>query len=227
MRPDAAALGKDAGALAGIAPAGVAIRAELSASVDVLVDFSGGRGDARAAAGVRGAADSDGDRHDGPDGGGPGTHQQAAAATIPVLQATNTSLGINVLLAVAAQVARQLGEGYDIEIVEAHHNQKKDAPSGTALSLAESICAATGRKIERDLIYGRGTAPVEMRRGARGASACTRFAWGMWSASIRFITRRRASASSCGTWRRAATRLCAGRCGLRLFWRARSRGVIR
>ena len=65
------------------------------------------------------------------------------------------SLGINVLLAVAAQVARQLGEAYDIEIVEAHHNQKKDAPSGTALALAEAICKATGRDIQDDLVHGR------------------------------------------------------------------------
>ena len=79
----------------------------------------------------------------------------AAARQIPVLQATNTSLGVNVLLAVAAQVAKQLGAGYDIEIVEAHHNQKKDAPSGTALSLAESICQATGRSMETDLVHGR------------------------------------------------------------------------
>src|SRR6202012_3767154 len=78
-----------------------------------------------------------------------------AADTIPILQATNTSLGVNVLLAVAAQVARQLGEAYDIEIVEAHHNLKKDAPSGTALSLAESICKATGRSMEKDIVYGR------------------------------------------------------------------------
>lgn len=78
-----------------------------------------------------------------------------AAKTIPILQATNTSLGVNVLLGIVAQVAKQLGADYDIEIVEAHHNQKKDAPSGTALSLAESICKATGKTMEGDLVHGR------------------------------------------------------------------------
>src|SRR5437763_308289 len=78
-----------------------------------------------------------------------------AAKSIPILQAANTSLGVNLLLAVSAQIARQLGADYDIEIVEAHHNQKKDAPSGTALALAESICKATGRDLQKDLTHGR------------------------------------------------------------------------
>jgi len=149
-----AARGKDAGTVGGVGPAGVAIAAALSGDVDVLVDFS-------AAAATRGLLATCVERRIAMVIGTTGLTAadqeliNRAAATIPVLQATNTSLGINVLLAVAAQVARQLGEGYDIEIVEAHHNQKKDAPSGTAMSLAESICAATGRKAERDLIYGR------------------------------------------------------------------------
>jgi 4-hydroxy-tetrahydrodipicolinate reductase len=78
-----------------------------------------------------------------------------AAMHIPILQATNTSLGVNVLLDIAAKIARQLGAAYDIEIIEAHHNQKKDAPSGTALSLAESICNATGKSIDTALVHGR------------------------------------------------------------------------
>ncbi|MGC8539541.1 MAG: 4-hydroxy-tetrahydrodipicolinate reductase [Phycisphaerae bacterium] len=78
-----------------------------------------------------------------------------AAKTIPILQATNTSLGINVLLAIVAQTAQQLGPAYDIEIVEVHHNQKKDSPSGTALSLAQAICQATGRDIDQAMVHGR------------------------------------------------------------------------
>ncbi len=78
-----------------------------------------------------------------------------ASKTIPILQATNTSLGINVLLAIVAQTAQQLGAAYDIEIVEAHHNQKKDSPSGTALSLAQAICQATGREIDQAMVHGR------------------------------------------------------------------------
>ena len=94
-----------------------------------------------------------------------------AAETIPVLQATNTSLGVNVLLSVAAQVARQLGDAYDIEIVEAHHNQKKDAPSGTALSLAESICKCTGRSLDNHLVHGREGPETLRKKGTIGMHA--------------------------------------------------------
>ena len=68
-----------------------------------------------------------------------------AAKRIPVLHATNTSLGVAVLNKLAEEAARMLGDEYDIEIVELHHRQKKDAPSGTAETLAERILAAAGR----------------------------------------------------------------------------------
>lgn len=76
---------------------------------------------------------------------------RAASKKIPVLLAPNTSLGVAVLAKAAAQVARALGAGYDISIVEAHHNQKKDAPSGTALRLARAI-NDTGREVKADQI---------------------------------------------------------------------------
>ena len=63
---------------------------------------------------------------------------EAAATAIPIFRSANFSLGINVLKALARQAAVLLGEDFDIEIVERHHNLKKDAPSGTALMLAES-----------------------------------------------------------------------------------------
>jgi len=91
-----------------------------------------------------------------------------AAKTIPILQAYNTSLGVNVLLAVAAQIAKQLGPDYDIEITEAHHNQKKDAPSGTAMALADSICTATGRDINSALIHGREGLDAQRAKGTIG-----------------------------------------------------------
>ena len=94
-----------------------------------------------------------------------------AAKTIPILQATNTSLGVNVLLAIVAQTAQQLGSAYDIEIVEAHHNQKKDSPSGTALSLAEAICQATGRNIDQSLVHGRHGADTLRKAGTIGMHA--------------------------------------------------------
>ncbi len=69
-----------------------------------------------------------------------------AANEIPVLQAPNMSVGVNLLFRIAAEVAKTLGADYDIEIVEAHHRFKKDAPSGTASGLAEAITKASGRK---------------------------------------------------------------------------------
>lgn len=78
---------------------------------------------------------------------------KAASKSVPILVSPNMSIGINVLLDVVGTVARNLGEGYDIEIIETHHNQKKDAPSGTAKRLAKEILDAKGRKYK--LIYGR------------------------------------------------------------------------
>ena len=70
---------------------------------------------------------------------------ERAATKIPIVAAPNMSVGVNVVVKVAADLARKLGEGFDVEIVEAHHRMKKDAPSGTALRLAEEIAHATDR----------------------------------------------------------------------------------
>ena len=67
------------------------------------------------------------------------------AKSIPVLWAPNMSVGVNVVIATAAKLATALGSDYDIEIVEAHHHHKVDAPSGTALGIADAIAAVTGR----------------------------------------------------------------------------------
>lgn len=69
----------------------------------------------------------------------------AQAQRIPMVLAPNMSIGVNLVIKMAAELAKVLGEGYDIEIVEAHHRMKKDAPSGTALGMAETIAAAIGR----------------------------------------------------------------------------------
>ncbi len=83
-----------------------------------------------------------------------------AARTIPVLQATNFSLVVNVLNHLAAQAVRLLGDGYDLEILEAHHRWKADAPSGTALTLARVVAEAAGRDFDRDVKLARhGDAP--------------------------------------------------------------------
>jgi len=77
-----------------------------------------------------------------------GTVRQLATRTRCVL-APNMSVGVNVLFKVVAEVARVLGAGYDIEIVEAHHRMKKDAPSGTAVKLAQVAAEALGRNLDR------------------------------------------------------------------------------
>jgi len=76
------------------------------------------------------------------------------AAAIPVVLAPNTSVGVNVVIRMAAELARVLGDGYDVEVLEAHHRMKKDAPSGTALKLAEVLASALGRG-EEDLTFAR------------------------------------------------------------------------
>lgn len=76
------------------------------------------------------------------------------ARTIPVVLAPNTSVGVNVVIRMAAEFARVLGEGYDVDVLEAHHRMKKDAPSGTALKLAEVLAEARGRGPD-DLTFSR------------------------------------------------------------------------
>jgi len=79
----------------------------------------------------------------------------AAAKKVPCLLAANMSLGVSVLLRVVRDVAAALGDAYDVEIVEAHHNKKKDAPSGTALALGEAAAAGLGRKLDDVAVHGR------------------------------------------------------------------------
>ena len=69
-----------------------------------------------------------------------------AAKKVPVLLSSNTSVGVNLLFKRVPEIAKALGKDYDIDIIETHHRFKKDAPSGTANTLAERIEAATGRK---------------------------------------------------------------------------------
>jgi 4-hydroxy-tetrahydrodipicolinate reductase len=95
---------------------------------------------------------------------------RTAAMRIPVLIAPNTSLGVGVLLKLAKLAATALGEGYDVEIFEAHHRAKRDAPSGTALSLAAGIAEARGRDLADVAVYGRHGATGPRPRGSIGFS---------------------------------------------------------
>lgn len=94
----------------------------------------------------------------------------SASARVACMHANNMSVGVNVLLDVAARLAKALGQDYDIEVVEAHHNQKADAPSGTAFALADAITAATGRT-RADHVYGRSGQPGPRRKGEIGIHA--------------------------------------------------------
>ncbi len=69
-----------------------------------------------------------------------------SAQRIPVVMSPNMSVGVNLVIKVAAQLAQVLGDSFDVEILETHHRMKKDAPSGTALRIAEEVAAALGRK---------------------------------------------------------------------------------
>jgi 4-hydroxy-tetrahydrodipicolinate reductase len=80
---------------------------------------------------------------------------QALATSIRCVMSPNMSVGVNVLFKVVGDLSRILREGYDMEILEAHHRLKKDAPSGTALHLATILANATGRNLDADAVYER------------------------------------------------------------------------
>lgn len=74
---------------------------------------------------------------------------------IPLVVAPNMSIGVNVLFKLVADAARVLGDDYDVEIVEAHHKFKKDAPSGTAVRISEIVADSLGRELKEVGVYGR------------------------------------------------------------------------
>ncbi|MGH6645489.1 4-hydroxy-tetrahydrodipicolinate reductase [Aquabacterium sp.] len=78
-----------------------------------------------------------------------------AARDIAIMMAPNMSVGVNVVLKLLAQAAKALKEGYDIEIIEAHHRHKVDAPSGTALKMGQVVADALGRDLQACAVYGR------------------------------------------------------------------------
>lgn len=152
-----ASLGRDVGALAGLAELGVAVQAELPPlleQADLALDFSHpgavpGHLSACAAAGVPLLI--------GTTGHGSELEAAIAAASrrIALLLAANTSLGVTLLLELVRRAAKALPLSYDIEIVEAHHRAKRDAPSGTALALAEAAAESRGGRIEQQACFAR------------------------------------------------------------------------
>lgn len=156
-RPQSADLGKDAGTLCGAESASIPVTDDLAAcidSADVIVDFSSAdaatqtarRASDAGCAVVIGATGFSANQEDA---------IAAAARRIPIVKSGNMSLGVNILAALVEDAARRLGPDYDIEIVEAHHRAKTDAPSGTALMLGKA--AARGRDVTLDAagVYAR------------------------------------------------------------------------
>ena len=156
-RAGAADLGRDASVLAGLPESSVLLGADLAAAlpgVDVVIDFT--RPDGTMAA-LQACLDQRKALVIGTTG--LDAEQKAAIAeaakTIPVCFSANYSVGVNVCLRLLRIAAQTLGEGYDVEIVEAHHRHKVDAPSGTALRMGEAVADALGRKLEDCAVYGR------------------------------------------------------------------------
>ena len=149
-------LGRDAGELAGGA-LGVAIADGVDAALtgaDVLIDFTRPEAslihlDACRRLGVAMVIGTTGFDAAGREA------IVAAARDIPIVFAPNMSVGVNLVLKLLDTAARALAEGYDIEIIEAHHRHKVDAPSGTALRMGEVIAQALGRDLRECAVYGR------------------------------------------------------------------------
>jgi 4-hydroxy-tetrahydrodipicolinate reductase len=149
-RPDSEHVGRPASGVR----ISAGIEAALEKGADVVIDFTAPAASvqhAKACAG-RGVALvvgttglSDGQKED----------LRTAARKIPVLLAPNMSVGVNVLFRLVAEAARALGPAYEVEIVETHHRMKRDAPSGTALRLAEVAAEALGLERKDALVYDR------------------------------------------------------------------------
>jgi 4-hydroxy-tetrahydrodipicolinate reductase len=83
------------------------------------------------------------------------------ARQVPIVLSPNMSVAVNVAFKILADMARMLGDDYDVEITEIHHRFKKDAPSGTALRMAEVVAQALGRDLGKTAVYGRHGVPGE------------------------------------------------------------------
>jgi 4-hydroxy-tetrahydrodipicolinate reductase len=156
-RPESLAIGRDAGELAGISVVGVKVGDDLASVVDqfdVLIDFT--RPDAsmgfieicreagkKIVIGTTGYSDAQKARIN------------EAAKDVAIVMAPNMSVGVNLSLKLLEMTAKVMGDYTDIEVIEAHHRHKIDAPSGTALRMGEVIADTLGRDLKDCAIYGR------------------------------------------------------------------------
>ena len=157
VKPGAEELGADLGELCGWGKAGVSATEDPPADAEALIEFttpeatvghlSYGR---PVVIGTTGLTEEQ------------RALVERAAQNTPVVLAPNMSVGVNLLREVVRELSEKLGDDYDIEIVEAHHRNKVDAPSGTALLLARAAAEGRGRKLDEVAVYGReGRSPRE------------------------------------------------------------------
>jgi len=156
-RQDHPSVGRDAGENLGLGRLGVAISDNLQACIaqgDVIIDFTSHEASLRnleiAAAHSRAMVIGS---------TGFTTHELKKASefarNVPCVLSPNMSVGVNVMFKVLAYVAGILGDDYDVEIMEAHHHLKKDAPSGTAMKMAEVVASALGRDLDKVGVFSR------------------------------------------------------------------------
>ncbi len=168
--PDSPFIGADAGEIAGIGRLGIPITADLAPLVDrfdLLIDFTKPAVTIAHLALCRSAGKA---MVIGTTG--LSTEQKAeiaaGAARIPIVFAPNMSVGVNLCLKLLELAARTLGNSVDIEILEAHHRHKVDAPSGTALAMGQTIAGALGRDLAQCAVYGREGVTGERDRNTIG-----------------------------------------------------------
>jgi 4-hydroxy-tetrahydrodipicolinate reductase len=165
--------GKDSGLIAGIGENGITITHDLTAAVkdaDILIDFSFHENVpvtvALATQHKKGVVI-------GTTGLNPEERAAVdkAAKAIPIVWAPNMSVGVNLLFSLVEQAAKALGLDYDVEITEAHHKFKKDAPSGTALRLGEKVAQGRNQNFRDVAVFGREGLGGERPRGEIGIHA--------------------------------------------------------
>lgn len=163
-RPDSTLIGADAGELAGLGKKGVEVVGDLAAvvdQIDVLIDFTA---PVATLANAKACADAGKRIVIGTTGFDDAQKEEllACQAAMPMCMAANYSVGVNLCFKLTEIATKVLGDDVDIEIYEAHHRHKVDAPSGTALRLGEVVADALGRDLKQVAVYGR-----EGQTGAR------------------------------------------------------------
>ncbi|KAB7627909.1 4-hydroxy-tetrahydrodipicolinate reductase [Alkalilimnicola sp. S0819] len=156
-RPGGSLIGADCGELVGQGTLGVRVSDELAAVLDdfdVLIDFTTPEATVANVAACRAAGKR---MVIGTTGLSEAQREvlREAAADMPIVFAANYSVGVTLLLKLVDTAARALGDDFDVEVIEAHHRHKVDAPSGTALRLGEALAGALGRDLRECAVYGR------------------------------------------------------------------------